>query len=360
MKVAHLVPALFGPDGIVGGAERYAFELARHMAAHVPTALVTFGDRDRTEKVGPLNVRVIGHPRYVRGQRTNPFHIRAFTALGDADVVHCHQQHIVMTSAAALWCRARHRRVFVSDLGGGGWDVSAYVSTDGWFHGHLHLSDYSRRIYRHEHLPAALVIGGGVDIGTFAPDASIARDGGALFVGRVLPHKGIDDLIRGLPLGMSLTVVGPQPDRHFASALVELARGKNVTFREGLDDDALVQEYRRAMCIVLPSVYRTADGAETAVPELLGQTLLEGMACETPAICTNVASLPEIVDDGVTGFVVSPNSPGAIRDRLQTLRLHPDRVAIMGKAGRSRVLKCFAWDGVVKRCFEAYQGTRKP
>ena len=45
MRVVHIVPAIFGPDGIVEGAERYAFELARHMAGYVPTAFVTFGDR---------------------------------------------------------------------------------------------------------------------------------------------------------------------------------------------------------------------------------------------------------------------------------------------------------------------------
>ena len=37
------------------------------------------------------------------------------------------------------------------------------------------------------------------------------------------------------------------------------------------------------------------------MPELLGQTLLEGMACGTPGLCTSVASLPEVVEDGVTG-----------------------------------------------------------
>ena len=40
-RVVHIVPALFGPGGIVGGAERYACELARHMAHAVPTTLVT-------------------------------------------------------------------------------------------------------------------------------------------------------------------------------------------------------------------------------------------------------------------------------------------------------------------------------
>ena len=107
---------------------------------------------------------------------------------------------------------------------------------------------------------------------------------------------------------------------------------------------------------MLPSVYRTSIGTETAVPELLGQTLLEGMACEAPALCTNVASLPEIVEDGVTGFVVPPNDSTALRDRLETFRLHPERARAMGEAARERMLERFTWDRVVARCLEAYEG----
>jgi glycosyltransferase involved in cell wall biosynthesis len=356
MKVVHLTPALFGADGIVGGGERYAFELARHMATHVPTTLVAFGEPARRETVGPLDVRVLGHAWYVRGNRINPVHLRLFAALRDSNVVHCHQQHVLSSSAAALWCRARRRRVFVSDLGGGSLDVSRFVSTDGWFHGHLHLSEFSRRISRHEQLSTARVISGGVDIDKFSPDDSVVRDGGALFVGRLLPHKGIDDLIRGLPADIPLTVVGPHPDPETARTLVRLAAGKAVVFKEGLDDVQLVQEYRRARCIVLPSVYRTSIGTETMIPELLGQTLIEGMACETPAICTNVASLPEVVEDGVTGFVVPPNDPAAIGERLERFRRDPARAAAMGKAARARVLERFTWDCVVQRCLDAYGG----
>jgi len=101
-------------------------------------------------------------------------------------------------------------------------------------------------------------------------------------------------------------------------------------------------------------VYRTDDGRETRVPELLGQTLLEGMACETPAICTNVASMPEVVVDGVTGFIVAPNDPQALAVRLNWLREHPTTVRKMGIAGRERVLSHFIWPSVVSRCLEAY------
>jgi glycosyltransferase involved in cell wall biosynthesis len=360
MKVVHIIPAPFGMHGVVGGAERYALELARQMADRVETSLVTFGDRTREDRIGSLRVRIIGHSWFVRGQRTNPFSLEAFRELRGADVVHCHQHHVFVTSAVAAWCRLTGTRVFVSDLGGGGWDVSAYVSTDTWFHGHLHLSEYSRRIHGHATFGRARVIGGGVDIDRFSPDPTVSRDGGALFVGRLLPHKGISDLIRGLPHGMPLTVVGPVPDPATKERLVALASGKMVTFLHGLDDDALVREYRRAMCIVLPSVYRTDEGCETRVPELLGQTLLEGMACGTPAICTDVASMPEVVVDGVTGFIVPPNDPATLGERLAWMRAHPPAAAAMGTAGRQHVLERFTWSAVVDRCLDAYRASDSP
>jgi glycosyltransferase involved in cell wall biosynthesis len=354
MNVVHIVPALFGPHGVMGGAERYAFELARQMADRVPTTLVSFGEASRVDQCGALRVRTIGDPWFVRGQRTNPFSLGVFSELRDADVVHCHQHHVLMSSAAAVWCRLTGRRVFVSDLGGGGWDVSAYISTDTWFHGHLHLSEYSRRIHGHATRAGARVVGGGVDTQKFSPDATVPRDGGALFVGRLLPHKGVSDLIRGLPKSLPLTVVGPLPDPATKDRLAGLSRGKTVTFLHGLDDGDLVREYRRAMCIVLPSVYRTDEGYETVVPELLGQTLLEGMACGAPAICTDVASMPEIVVNGVTGFVVPPNDPASLGDRLSWLRAHPAEAASMGVAARGRVLASFTWARTVDCCLEAY------
>src|SRR5579862_6066150 len=61
-RIAHIVPALFGgPDGIVGGAERYAYELAHSMAEVAATELITFGKRDRREVAGRLKIRVLGN-----------------------------------------------------------------------------------------------------------------------------------------------------------------------------------------------------------------------------------------------------------------------------------------------------------
>jgi glycosyltransferase involved in cell wall biosynthesis len=353
--VVHLVPALFGREGgVVGGAERYALELARHMADVVPTTLVSFGEKEREERWGALRVHVIGSPWYVRGQRTNPVAARLLAKLCRASVVHCHQQHVLASSLAALFCRLTGRRVFVSDLGGGGWDISAYLSTDRWYQGHLHISEYSRRISGQTDRPWAHVIMGGVDVNKFAPDATVKRNGRALFVGRLMPHKGVNDLIEAAPRDLPLELIGQPYDARFARDLRALAAGKQVTFRHDCDDAALIQAYREAFCVVLPSVYRTLYGEETKVPELLGQTLLEAMACGAPTICTDVASMPEVVEDGITGFVVPPNDPAALREKLCWLRAHPDQAQAMGRAARRRVLEKFTWPTVVRQCMEVY------
>jgi glycosyltransferase involved in cell wall biosynthesis len=198
------------------------------------------------------------------------------------------------------------------------------------------------------------VILGGVDTERFSPAPATSRGNAALFVGRLLPHKGISDLIAALPAGVSLDIIGPMNGTGHPDFLKDAALGKRVAFRHDVNDGELIDAYRRALCVVLPSVYRTDDGKETIVPELLGQTLLEAMACATPVICTSVASLPEIVDDGKTGFIVEPGDRAALRDRISWLAAHPAEAVQMGVDGRRSVLERFQWPQVVQRCLDAY------
>jgi glycosyltransferase involved in cell wall biosynthesis len=381
--VLHIVPAIFGADGVFGGGERYAFELARNMAGEVETMLLSFGPRERRERLGNLEVRVIGNPWYVRGNRGNPFALSMLSYLRGADVVHCYQLHTLATSVAALACRALRRRVFVTDLGGGGWDISAFLSTDNWFDGHLHLSEYSRRYFGHQDKAFARVILGGVDTEKFSPGSASASDcvdqsagncvgrsttdgiaaqssgfDSVVYAGRILPHKGIDNLIVAMTPEMELKIIGRVADESYLADLHRMAAGKRVTFQHDLDDAGLIQAYRGALCVVLPSVYRTMYGAEYQVPELLGQTLLEGMACGRPVICTRVASMPEIVEDGVCGFIVAPNDPVELAGRIGWLREHPIEAAAMGAAARQRMLEKFTWPQVVRRCLEFYGNNR--
>ena len=350
--IAHVVPAPFdAEDGIIGGAERYALELARHMSERVRTRLVTFGARPRRECIGRLEIVTL-NAHHVRGQRSNPIAATLPGALWGAAVVHCHQQHVIASSVAAVFARVTGRRVFVTDLGGGGLDVSTFVSTDAWFHGHLHISEYSRRVAGHVDRRSARVILAGVDTGRFTPGG---RSGDSvLFVGRILPHKGIHDLVGAIPPDVSLRIVGKASDPEYLQTLVDRGQGKQITFVHDADDLALVEEYRRAACVVLPSVYTTPDGRTTKIPELLGQTLLEAMACARPVICTDVAGMPEIVVDGENGFVVPPGDPVALRTAIEKIRTDRIGADALGQAGRRRVLERFQWAQVVDRCLDAY------
>ena len=352
-RVLHVVPALFGSGGVVGGAERYALELARNMATAVPTRLLTFGDHERSFVEDALPIRVIGRTRYVRGQKFNPFSLSVLPELRGADIIHCHQKHIAISTFLGMAGRAARKRVFVTDLGGGGWDISSYVNTDRLFNGHLHISEYSRRVFRHSANRRARVIGGGVDVEKFSPTER-ERENRVLYVGRLLPHKGIDVLIRAMPADLELEIIGRPYDSRYFNDLQRLAEGKRVTFRQDCEAAELIDAYRSALCIVLPSVYTDMYGATTTVPELLGQTLLEGMACGTPAIGTDVASIPEIIQEGASGFIVSPSDPIALGDRIARLAADRELVRRMGLGARERVLAGFRWDDVVGRCLEAY------
>ncbi|MGH7773363.1 MAG: glycosyltransferase family 4 protein, partial [Candidatus Binatia bacterium] len=244
------------------------------------------------------------------------------------------------------------------DLGGGGeYALSYHLPLLRQANAFLLLSEYSRRLWERaplESRPESLkVIYGGVDTEKFSPGNG-KKSKTVLFVGRLLPHKGIDYLIDAIEGKLSLNVVGRIYHEGYFELLEAKAKGKDVKFHTELDDGELVQKYREALVTVLPSVYGNCYGDYTVVPELLGLVALESMACGTPVILTDVGSLSEIVEDGATGFLVPPNNPSAIREKIDYLHANPNVAAKMGERGREMVLKRFTWDVVADRCLRSY------
>ena len=356
-RVVHIVPSLYDTDGrIAGGAERYAFELARSMAERVPTRLVSFGDHERRERHGELSVRVIAGGARIGGQSHNPWSRAVLREIAGGDVVHCHQRDVFVSKAVALARRALRSPVFVTDHGGGVWDFTSRLGIRPGFDGYLHVSDFSRRVHGQRDDPRSRVVYAGVRLEQFSPGAPGARGRRVLFVGRLLPHKGVDVLIEAMPEGVGLDVVGPVLHEEYRRDLEAAAAGRDVAFHHDWDDRRVRDAYRSALCVVLPSVYRDRYGQETEVPELLGQTLLEGMACGTPAICTDVGGMPEVVRDDVTGFVVPPGEPGPLKARIEALARDPARAERMGSAAHEHVRTTFTWAEVAQRCLAAYAG----
>jgi glycosyltransferase involved in cell wall biosynthesis len=278
-------------------------------------------------------------------------------ALEGADVIHTHHLRSAPSRMAAIAGRVRGRPLVVTDhgLGGGGWGGLLPRMFDLF----LTVSRYSA-----ETLGAApdrtRVIYGGADAARYRPAADDDRHG-VLFVGRLTPHKGVDRLLRALPDGAALTVVGseghdPHPlERDYPDLLRRLAADRDVTFRGVVRDEELPSLYRRAAVHVLPSVHETCYGRHIEISELLGLSVLEAMASATPVVCSRVGGVAEIIRDGETGFLVEPGDVGELRDRLAMLLKDPQLARRLGDNARDAVLERFTWDACALRCVDAYR-----
>ena len=81
---------------------------------------------------------------------------------------------------------------------------------------------------------------------------------------------------------------------------------------------------------------------QPSLSEGFGLAALEAMAASTPVVATAVGGAPEVVDDGVTGWLVPPGDPAALGERIQELLLNPDLRTRMGTAGRRRAESQFS------------------
>ena len=355
MRVIHVSPTYFAPESALGGGERFAEELARAMSERAEVKLVSFGPRAFRESPRPGYERVILES-WTRDLMT-PFAPGLLGELREADVVHCHQFYVLPTFLAALFGRLRGARIYVSDLGGGGWTPAYQIDQTRWITAHLPISEYAARVLpgrnrRHR------VIHGGVDLERHpmrpvdleGPEP--AHDGSVLFLGRVLPHKGVQFLIEGLPPEVPLHVVGPTPDGVYLERLGRLAAGKDVRFHGPLSDAEVIERLGRPMALVHPTPVDAAGSA--GAHELFGLALVEAMARGCPVIASNAASLPEIVTPEVNGLLVPPNRPEAIGAAILRLAGDLELWQRLSHGARRTVEERFTWERVVDRCLEAY------
>ncbi len=359
MKVAQISPAFFSEGSVIGGAERYALELSRRLARQVTTTLFTFSrhiNRPVVEWEDDMEIHTYPVSRFVKGNPANPLSIAILKDLRAFDILHCHGYPTAVTDFSLIFAKVFRKKLFVTDHGGGVC-LSTYlaklgIDTRHFIDGFLLVSAYNAQSYQ-AYQKRVCVIYGGVDTDRFRP-SDIQRDRRVLFVGRLLPVKGINYLIDAVDSTIPLRIVGPPYDERYVRDLRAIARGKAVEFLPAVFDGDLVREYASALVTVTPSVYTDLYGNRTP-GELLNLVALESMACGTPVIATNCGGLPEVVEDGVTGFLVPPNNPKALREKIDFFLTHPPKAEEMGQAGRERVLKLFTWERVGERCLKAYR-----
>lgn len=75
-----------------------------------------------------------------------------------------------------------------------------------------------------------------------------------------------------------------------------------------------------------------------------------------PTIVSSAGSLPELVADGETGFIVPPGDVAALRQAILCLVSNPVLARRMGLAARERAIRLFSWEAVAERCLRHYAG----
>jgi glycosyltransferase involved in cell wall biosynthesis len=166
-----------------------------------------------------------------------------------------------------------------------------------------------------------------------------------LAVGRFVAKKGFDVLIdacavlrdRGVPF--EAVIVG-QEDKHSATVREHVVRhglGRDVRLPGPMGQDALLEHYRHATALCMPSRLLADD--RDGIPNVL----VEAMAAGTPVVASGVSGIPELVEDDVNGLLVAPEDPVALADALQ--RLHGDRELARRLAARGRETVTGRFDG---------------
>jgi glycosyltransferase involved in cell wall biosynthesis len=184
------------------------------------------------------------------------------------------------------------------------------------------VSDYIKTllIERNDLSPQkVLTIRNAVDASFFVPD-SYERDATTLlFVGRIVPQKGLDVLIYSLRYlipkipGIKLCVVG---DGDWVQDARNLARDcgypEKVEFCGWKSKEELLRYYQKCSVFVMPSQF-----------EPFGLTALEAMACGLPVVASRVGGLREIVVEDWNGFLVDMKNPPAFAGRIFQLLEDP-------------------------------------
>jgi glycosyltransferase involved in cell wall biosynthesis len=315
LRIAQVAPLYESvPPRLYGGTER--------VVAYLADALVDLGHDVTLFASGDSRTRARLHPGRERALRLDDAPCKSdiashlamlhevVTRAGDFDVLHFHTDLLhfpVFASHASRSVTTLHGRLDIADLAAvyRAWPAFPLVS----------ISNDQRRPLPRAHWAATVHHGLPLvaDVGTPPPGDYLA------FVGRVAPEKRLDRAIRiarraGLPLKVAAKV-DPADARYFNETIEPLIDEPQVEFLGELGEREKLALLEGARALVFPIDW----------PEPFGLVMIEAMSRGTPVIAWRCGSVPEIIDDGTTGFIVE--SEDAAVDACRRLEAL-DRAAI--------------------------------
>jgi starch synthase len=371
--------------------------LASALSSHVDLTVHCWG-KERAPGEAP---RVHAHEPWADLNRTTPesgalrtlsVDVHMAAAIDEADLVHSHTWYANLGGhLAKLLYDVPHvatvhslepMRPWKAEQLGGGYRVSRWCEETALIAADtiIAVSDQMRRDLLSCYPPVdparVEVIYNGIDANEYSPSQATdvleryGIDPGrpiVLFVGRITRQKGVPHLLDAaahLIPGAQLVLCAGAPDtpaigRQMGALMDNLRseRGSVTWIEEMLPKNAVVQLMSHATVFVCPSIY-----------EPLGIVNLEAMACATAVVATATGGIPEVVEDGVTGFLVpfEPRNDGShlpsrpkqfardIADRVNHLLDDPSRAEAFGNAGRRRAIDHFSWSSIAEQTAALY------
>jgi len=157
-------------------------------------------------------------------------------------------------------------------------------------------------------------------------------------VGRAVPKKGYDTLLRALALlpadlHWRFTHLGGGPDRDALQNLAQsLGLASCIHWQGAVDQSEVLAAYRASDLFAL-ACRITPDGDRDGLPNVLVEAASQGLAC----LSTNISGIPELFRNGENGWLTAPDDPVALTRALQTAITRPDLRAQYGQAAGTKV-----------------------
>lgn len=298
MRIAQLAPPwLSVPPLAYGGTEIIVHLLTEGLVkkGHEVT-LFASGDSKTSARLSFVFKTALGNSGYNKKEPLHPLlhYIECFDRAKEFDIIHNHAQYYAMFLAHLVKTPVLHT---IHGSYSPEYTPEEKIHTLQRFKDHKFISISNSQRSDLPELNYIATVYNGVDLSKFTFSQELGKY--LLWIGRITSKKGpVEAIHAARRLNMELRIVAavdPSEEEYFVKEVKPLIDGKLVTFEGEVDNAKKIYYYQHALATLFPIEWE----------EPFGLVMIESLACGTPVVAYNHGSVPEVIKDGKTGFVVN-------------------------------------------------------